>query len=113
MEEPMPSWIRFSALMTGLLVAGSASAATCRDPAGFEKWVDDIEQEAIQQGIAPQAVRTALNGVTFDPAVIRKDRGQGVFKQSFEQFSANRITAGRLRIGANMLKRYASTLAQI
>jgi lytic murein transglycosylase len=109
----MPSWTRFSALMAGLLVAGSASAATCRDPAGFEKWLGDIEKEAIQQGIAPQAVRTALDGVTFDPAVMRKDRGQGVFKQSFEQFAANRITAGRLRIGANMLKRYASTLTQI
>ena len=57
----MPSWTRFSALMAGLLVAGSASAATCRDPAGFEKWLGDIEQEAIQQGIAPQAVRTVCS----------------------------------------------------
>ncbi|MBM6593071.1 lytic murein transglycosylase [Microvirga pudoricolor] len=109
----MPAWTRLSALVAGLFMAGNASAATCRDPAGFEKWLGDIEREAVQQGIPAPAVKTALDGVTFDQGVIKKDRGQGVFKQSFEQFAANRITAGRLRIGQNMLKKYASTLAQI
>ena len=37
--------------------------------------------------------RRALDGVTFDPAIIRRDSGQGVFQQSFLQF-AGRMTGG-------------------
>ena len=32
---------------------------------------------------------SALNGLTYDPATIAKDRGQGVFAQTFLQFSAH------------------------
>jgi lytic murein transglycosylase len=96
-----------------MVMAGQASAATCRDPAGFEKWLGDIRQEAAAQGISQDAIRAGLSGVTFDQSVINKDRGQGVFKQSFEQFSGRMISAGRLRGGANMLKRHAGTLARI
>jgi lytic murein transglycosylase len=109
----MPAWMRVSMAALGLLVAGSASAATCRDPAGFEQWLADIGQEAVQQGISPQAVRTGLAGVTFDQNVIRKDRGQGVFKQSFEQFSGRMVSPYRLRAGANLLKKHGATLARI
>ncbi|MBV9078266.1 MAG: lytic transglycosylase, partial [Methylobacteriaceae bacterium] len=42
--------------MVLLASAASASAATCRDPAGFEKWLGDIRREAIAQGISARAV---------------------------------------------------------
>lgn len=109
----MQAFMRASVLAATLLAAGQASAATCRDPAGFEKWLDDIGQEAVAQGISPEAVRQGLSGLTFDQSVIKKDRGQGVFKQSFEQFSGRMISAGRLKGGANQLKRHAATLARI
>ncbi|MDP8920229.1 MAG: lytic murein transglycosylase [Pseudomonadota bacterium] len=109
----MQAFMRASFLAAALFAAGQASAATCRDPAGFEKWLDDIGQEAVAQGISPEAVRQGLSGVTFDQSVIKKDRGQGVFKQSFEQFSGRMISPGRLKGGANQLKRHAATLARI
>lgn len=109
----MRALMRASFITALLLAAGQASAATCRDPAGFEKWLGDIEQEAIAQGISPQAVRRGLSGVTFDQAVIRRDRGQGVFKQSFEQFAGRMVSPARLKGGANMLNRHAATLARI
>ncbi|NIX75966.1 lytic murein transglycosylase [Microvirga terricola] len=101
--------------LTAALVclAGQASAATCRDPAGFEKWLGDIRQEAVAEGISANAIRTALSGVTFDPSVIGKDRGQGVFKQSFEQFAGRMVSPYRLRMGATLLKKHAATLARI
>jgi lytic murein transglycosylase len=105
--------MRASLVAAALFTAGQASAATCRDPAGFEKWLGDIAQEATEQGISPQAVRAGLAGVTFDQNVIKKDRGQGVFKQSFEQFAGRMVSAGRLKGGANMLKRHAATLDRI
>jgi lytic murein transglycosylase len=109
----MAAWLRRSVLALALVAGGSASAATCRDPAGFEKWLGDIKEEAVAQGISPGAVAKGLSGVTFDQSVIRSDRGQKVFKQSFEQFSGRMISAGRLRGGANNLKKYASVLDRI
>ncbi|HZW48064.1 MAG TPA: lytic murein transglycosylase [Microvirga sp.] len=109
----MQALMRASVIATLLVAAGQASAATCRDPAGFEKWLGDIEQEAIAQGISPRAVRQALSGVTFDPSVIKRDRGQGVFKQSFAQFAGRMVSPARLKGGANMLKKHAATLARI
>lgn len=109
----MQAFIRASFLAATLLAAGQATAATCRDPAGFEKWLDDIGQEAVAQGISPEAVKQGLSGVTFDQSIIRKDRGQGVFKQSFEQFAGRMVSPGRLKGGTNMLKRHAATLSRI
>ena len=41
----------------------------------------------------------ALDGVTFDPAIIRRDSGQGVFQQSFLQFAGRMTAAGRYQNG--------------
>ncbi|MBZ6076750.1 lytic murein transglycosylase [Microvirga puerhi] len=109
----MSAMMRLSMLAAGLVVAGQAFAATCRDPAGFEKWLGDIRQEAIQQGISAGAVDAGLAGVTFDQNVIRKDRGQGVFKQSFEQFAGRMVSSYRLKMGSALLRKHAGTLARI
>lgn len=109
----MQAFLCASVIAIFLLAGGQASAATCRDPAGFEKWLGDIEQEAIAQGISPEAVKRSLSGVTFDQSIIRKDRGQGVFRQSFEQFAGRMVSPARLKGGANMLKRHAATLSRI
>jgi lytic murein transglycosylase len=50
--------------------------------------------------------------VTYDPSVISHDRGQRVFKQSFEQFSG-RMVPPRLARGASKLQQYAATFSQI
>lgn len=109
----MSAMLRISILAVGLAAAGQVSAATCRDPAGFEKWLGDIRQEAIRQGIAVDAVDAGLAGVSFDPTVIRKDRGQGVFKQSFEQFAGRMVSSYRLKTGNALLRKHAGTLARI
>jgi len=109
----MQALTRASFIAAFLLAAGQASAATCRDPAGFEKWLGDIRQEAAAQGISPEAIRQGLSGVTFDQSVINRDRGQGVFKQSFEQFAGRMVSPARLKGGANMLRRHAGLLARI
>ncbi len=109
----MKALTRASFIAALLLAAGSASAATCRDPAGFEKWLGDIEREAVARGISPEAVRQGLSGVTLDQNVLKRDRGQGVFKQSFQQFAGRMVSPARLKGGANMLKRHAATLARI
>ncbi len=109
----MSGRLRVLSILAGLLIASQAQALTCRDPAGFEKWLDDVRQEAVAQGISRAAVDAGLSGVTFDPGILRRDRGQGVFKQSFEQFAGRMISSGRLRIGASQLKKHAAALTRI
>lgn len=97
----------------GIGLAGTARAATCRDPAGFDKWLGDIRREALAQGISPRAVEEGLSVVSYDPSVVRRDHGQGVFHQSFEQFSARMINPSRLRGGAARLRQYAGLLHRL
>lgn len=113
----MRAAVRFSVVLClsmGLagLGAARASAATCRDPAGFDVWLGKIKQEAIAQGIASSAVEAGLEGVRFDQGIIRRDHGQGVFRQSFEQFS-QRMVPPRLARARSLQQRYAPVFARI
>ena len=56
------------------------------------------------QGISRQAISAALDGVTFDPAIIRRDSGQGVFQQGFLQFAGRMTGAGRYQNGLKQMK---------
>jgi lytic murein transglycosylase len=89
-----------------------ADAAECQQE-NFANWLDHLKQEAMGAGISQQTIASALNGITYDPAIIARDHSQGVFQQSFEQFSGRMVSPDRLRKGANMLKRYGSILERI
>jgi lytic murein transglycosylase len=91
---------------------GSAAAADC-DTGDFAGWLDGVKRQAASQGVSQRAIASALNGVSFDPGIIARDHHQGVFHQSFEQFSGRMVSADRLRRGAAMLKRYGPVLARI
>jgi lytic murein transglycosylase len=93
------------------LGSGVANAA-CEPSGGFDVWLADFRQIAVQQGISQRAVDAALAGVTLDPGVIKKDRSQGVFKQSFEQFAANRVNP-RLGKARSMLNQHGAFLSQV
>jgi lytic murein transglycosylase len=95
------------------VVGAPAFAATCQDPAGFDKWLNDIRREAAAQGISQAAINTGLNGVTYDPSVIRRDRGQRFFRQSFEQFRAKMVPAYRIQKGTALLRQHAGLLSRI
>ncbi len=72
---------------------------------GFDKFLGQIKKEAAGQGISGQAL-AVLDTVHYDQSVIKRDRGQNVFAQSFLQFSTRmasdaRITKGRALIAQN------------
>jgi len=112
---PIPRMTARAALCAAVLIGSSSHvlAAACASPAGFGSWLQGFKKEAVGQGISPDVVSSSLAGLTYDPAVIAKDRGQGVFAQSFVQFSGRMVSKNRLQTGAALLKKYASTFAQI
>src|ERR1700730_3003436 len=92
-----------------ILPGGAAVAAPCGGD--FETWLASFRREAAQQGISPRAL-AALDGVTPNPQVISLDRRQGVFGQSFEQFSGHRI-AERLARAPRMMLTHARLLHRL
>jgi len=92
---------------------GSAAAAACgNDASGFKQWVEDFKAEATSAGVSGATADSALSGLKYSTATIRLDRHQGVFKQSFEQFSG-RMIPPRIGRAKSQLAKNASTFAKI
>ena len=94
------------------LLAPKAFAA-CQSPTAFGSWLQSFKKEAVAQGISPGVVSEALDGLTYDPSVIARDRGQSVFAQTFLQFSDRMVNNNRLGMGSALLKKNAATFARI
>jgi lytic murein transglycosylase len=92
-------------------LAGPLSAAPCGGD--FETWLSEFEREAAAQGISQRAIAASLDGLTPDPAVLSRDRRQGVFTQTFEQFSGRMISPDRMRKGTALLARHAAVFDRI
>ena len=95
-----------------IAAASQAFAQGCPSPAGFPRWLQGFKQEAAAQGISPQTL-SALDGLTYDPATVAKDRAQGVFAQTFLQFSDRMVSNNRLQVGSALIKKNAATFAKI
>jgi lytic murein transglycosylase len=103
-----------AAVAAVLAMAGPAEAAlTCRAGTSFERWLDGVKHEAAAAGISGAAIARALDGVVLDHSVLRRDHGQGVFQQSFLQFSERMTAAGRYQNGLKQLKAQAALFAKI
>ncbi|ODR99601.1 lytic transglycosylase [Methyloceanibacter superfactus] len=96
-----------------LFGSASSALAACPGPAGFGKWLQGFKQQAIAEGISPQTVASALNGVTYFPTAIAHDRRQGVFAQDFLTFQGRMVSNNRLQVGKAMLRKYASVFNRI
>ena len=87
-----------------------AHAAACGGD--FGTWLQGLKQEAAASGVSQRTIQSALGNVTYDPGIIARDHAQGVFKQSFEQFSG-RMVPPRLSRGKLMLQQYGSIFVRI
>jgi len=101
--------------VTCLLLVLAASAAPARAaPCGgdFGAWLQGVKTEAAADGISQRAIQSALAGVTYDPTIIARDHAQGVFRQSFEQFSG-RMVPPRLARARRLMQQYGALLNRI
>jgi lytic murein transglycosylase len=96
------------------LGAFAAPVLAAPPPCGgdFTTWLEGFKQEAAAQGVSARTIEAALAGVTYDPGIIARDHAQGVFRQSFEQFSG-RMVPPRLSRGAKLLQQYSAVFSRI
>ena len=77
----------------------------------FEAWKQGVAAEAKAAGVG-QVGLDALEAATVDDKVLARDRAQGVFSQTFIQFSGRMISAYRLKQGKARLEKYADIFAR-
>ena len=102
-----------AALVSAAMIGPAAANHTCQNSGTFERWLEGFKQEAAAAGISRATISATLDGVTYDPNVIKRDHGQGVFQQSFLQFSDRMTNVNRFQNGAAQLKKNAALFARI
>jgi len=111
---PRPAVLPRPALLPllALLVAGASPAfAGCGGP--FGTFVAGLRAEAAARGHPAATVDAFFAPVRQDPAVIRADRAQGVFRKSFIDFSRAAISQERLTGGGAHAARHDATFDRI
>jgi lytic murein transglycosylase len=99
--------VKIAALaLTAMLATGTvAEAATCGNSAkGFDAFIKSFRKEAAAAGVSERGL-SALDGVTYQPAIIKKDRSQSVFSMNFMDFQKRMLSAYRVNEGKAILQR--------
>ena len=101
-----------SAAVLATAFCSPAFAATCNPPGGFNAFLTEFKKEAAAQGVSRKGL-SALDGMTVDESVLAADKRQGVFKQTFEEFSGRMISRDRMTKGLRHLQTHAATLRKV
>ncbi|QLL63816.1 lytic murein transglycosylase [Sinorhizobium mexicanum] len=75
-------------------------------------FLEGVKAEAVAKGIPADVADRALAGAAVDQKVLSRDRAQGVFKQTFTEFSKRTVSKARLDIGAQKIREYADVFAR-
>ncbi|MFA6153790.1 lytic murein transglycosylase [Mesorhizobium sp.] len=98
--------------LAALLLCATALPAMAQECGGdFETWKQGVAAEAKAAGAGAVGL-AALEAATIDEKALARDRAQGVFTQTFIEFSNRMISAYRLKQGAANLKKYADVFAR-
>jgi len=104
----------YALITLALLAAPTAAFAqpNCRNTGSFETWLAEFKKEALAKGISPAAIAAASPYLVFDQRIINIDRGQRFFAQNFIEISDKMLAGGRLRNGAEQMKKHQALFAR-
>lgn len=102
-------------LLSVALMCGAAPAMAQQANCGgsFDSFLTGLGDEAVALGHDGATVQRFLSGVRQDPAVLRRDRGQGIFQTPFIEFSRKLISQDRLDRGRGLGQRYDAVFSRI
>ncbi len=104
----------FAVLFVLVVHTPAVNAAECgKSAGGFSNWLEGFKDEARKKGISKKTLSRALNGVSYDKRVIRRDRSQKSFKLSFKQFYKRRVGSYLIKKARSKLKKHRKLLAGI
>jgi membrane-bound lytic murein transglycosylase B len=86
--------------------------AACHNGASFDRFLADLKQQAIAQGVSQRAISEASPYLTYDQGIVNRDRGQRVFGQIFTEFAGRMAAAYRMQSGQVHIKQYQAAFAR-
>lgn len=78
----------------------------CKNTVPFSRWIVDFKKEAIAEGVNPRTINAMIGGMTPDMGVVRRDRRQSFFSQTFIDFYNKLATKNREDTGKVYLRKY-------
>ena len=105
--------LKLAAVLLGVVLTGPALAASCQNTGSYERWLETFKKDAAAQGISARVIAEAAPQMIFDPAIVRRDRAQSVFNQTFLQFSDRMVGGGRIPNGQAKIKQHAALFAKV
>ncbi|MBR1248237.1 lytic murein transglycosylase [Bradyrhizobium sp. AUGA SZCCT0169] len=76
------------------VAASPRGGAACHNGMSFDRFLTELKQKAVAEGVSQRAMAEAAPYLTYDQSIVNRDRGQRVFGQVFTEFSRNRASDG-------------------
>jgi lytic murein transglycosylase len=92
--------------------APSPRAASCHAGASFEKFLADLKQRAVNEGVSQRTLAAAAPYLVYDQGIVNRDRGQRVFGQIFTQFAGRMAAPYRMQQGQQRIHTYAAAFSR-
>lgn len=100
-------------ILTGALALVSCAHTQPLRAQTQDLWLQQIERQAIEDGVSPATVHDALDNFSPNPRVVELDQRQPETTITFAAYRRNIVTEARARKGAELMDRYASQLGEI
>ena len=100
-------------LLLAFALTQQSIAKECKNRVSFNSWLGHFKQDAFRAGVSQKTINSALNGLKYSPSVIKKDRKQNQFSQTFSQFSSKLVSQYRLTKGRKLIRKYRTLFRSI
>lgn len=100
------------AFAAAVFAYGFSPAAAAECGGDLKAFLEGVAAEARAAGSSDEAISRVLDNARIDEKVLSMDRAQGVFRQTFLEFSKRTVNQGRLDIGRAKMKQYADVFAK-
>lgn len=101
--------------ITAVLLCSSSVAVVKADidTASFQAYLEQVRVDAVAAGVSAGTVDRAFEGLEPDPRVIKFDRRQPEFVQTFEEYLSARVSDFRKREGRRLFLEHQALLNQV
>ena len=84
----------WAALIGAGMIGGVATAQTVPCGGDFRAFMQGVAAEAQSKGIPARGINAVMAAARPNASVLKRDRSQGVFRQSFLTFSGRAVSQG-------------------
>src|SRR5436190_13853524 len=92
--------------------APSPRGAACHGGASFDRFLADLKQRAVSEGVSQRTLAAAATYLVYDQGIVNRDRGQRVFGQIFTQFAGRMAAPYRMQQGHQRIQTHAAAFSR-